>query len=81
LAWAGVDKGFIGGRQETKESRGASGMGNKGLGVCGAVAVGVGVEGQTGVVWCETEEEAVRERSKTTKVVKGGREEEHIMVN
>jgi hypothetical protein len=33
------------------------------------------------VVWWGTEEEAVGERSKTAKVVKGGREEEHILVN
>jgi hypothetical protein len=76
-------KGFVGGRQETKESRGASGTGNKGLSVGGMVAAGVGVEGSwTGVLWWGTAEKAVGERSKTAKVVKGGRdEEEHILVN
>jgi hypothetical protein len=32
-------------------------------------------------VWWGTKEEAVDERSKTVKVVKGGREEDHVLVN
>jgi hypothetical protein len=49
-AGAGAAKGFVSGRQETRESGGASGTGNEGLGVCGVVAAGVGVEGWAGVM-------------------------------
>jgi hypothetical protein len=47
---ASATKGIVDGRQETRESGGASGAGNEGLGVCRVVAVGVGVEGQAGVM-------------------------------
>jgi hypothetical protein len=50
-AGAGAAKGIVSGRQETREGGGASGAGNEGLGVCGEVAAGVGVEGRAGVMW------------------------------
>jgi hypothetical protein len=49
-AGAGAAKGFVSGRQETRESRVASGAVDEGLGVCGEWTTGVGVEGQAGVV-------------------------------
>jgi hypothetical protein len=64
LAGPGAAKGFVGGRQETNESRGGSGMGNEGVGVGEVVAAGVGVEVWTRVMWWGTEEEVVRERAK-----------------
>jgi hypothetical protein len=42
-AGAGVAKGFVGGRQETREGGGASGAVDEGLGVCGEPTTGVGV--------------------------------------
>jgi hypothetical protein len=47
---AGAAKGFVSGRQQTRESGGASGVVNEGLGVCGEPTTGVGVEGRAGVV-------------------------------
>jgi hypothetical protein len=46
---AGAAKGVVSGRQETRESGGASGAIDEGLGVRGEVAVGVGVEGRARV--------------------------------
>jgi hypothetical protein len=48
-AGAGAAKGFVSGRQETRESRGASGAVDEGLGVCGEPTTGVGVKGWAGV--------------------------------
>jgi hypothetical protein len=49
-AGTGAAKGFVSGRQETRESGGVSGMVDEGLGVRGEPTTGVGVEGQAGVV-------------------------------
>ena len=49
-AGAGAAKGFVSSRVETRESGGASGVVDEGLGVRGKVAAGVGVEGWAGVV-------------------------------
>jgi hypothetical protein len=49
-AGAGAAKGFVSGRQETRESGGASGAVDEGLGVCGESTPGVGVEGPARVV-------------------------------
>jgi hypothetical protein len=49
-AGAGAVKGFVSGRQETRESGGASGMVDEGLGVHGEPTTGVGVEGRAGIV-------------------------------
>jgi hypothetical protein len=40
---AGAAKGFVGGRQETREGGGASGLVDEGLGECGESTTGVGV--------------------------------------
>ena len=42
-AGAGASKGFVGGREETREGGGASGSGDEGLGGSGESATGVGV--------------------------------------
>jgi hypothetical protein len=42
-AGAGALKGFVGGREETREGGGASGTGDEGLGGCRESATGVGV--------------------------------------
>jgi hypothetical protein len=39
----GAAKGFVGGRQETREGGGASGAVDEGLGGCGESTTGVGV--------------------------------------
>jgi hypothetical protein len=49
-AGAGAAKGFISGRQETRESRGASGTVDGGLVVHGEPTTSVGVEGRAGIV-------------------------------
>jgi hypothetical protein len=49
-AGAGAAKDCVSSRQETRESRGASGAGDEGLGVCGEPTTGVGVEGLAGIV-------------------------------
>jgi hypothetical protein len=47
---AGAAKGFVSGRQETRESGGSSGVVDEGLGDCGESTPGVGVKGRAGVV-------------------------------
>jgi hypothetical protein len=42
-AGAGAAKGFVGGRKETREGGGASGLVDEGLGGCGESTTGVGV--------------------------------------
>ena len=76
----GVGESSIGGREEAKEGRGASGTGDQGLDIGRMVAVGVGVEGRTGVVgsW-GAKKEAVGQGTETAEMVKGGREEEHVL--
>jgi hypothetical protein len=49
-AGAGAAKGFVDGRQETRESGGAGGAGDEGLGVRGEPTAGAGVEGRAGIV-------------------------------
>jgi hypothetical protein len=49
-AGAGAVKGFVGGRQETRESGGAGGVGDESLGVRGELTAGVGVEGRAGIM-------------------------------
>jgi hypothetical protein len=49
-AGAGATKGFVSGRQETRESGGASGTVDEGLGVHGEPTTSVGVKGRARVV-------------------------------
>jgi hypothetical protein len=49
-AGPGAAKGFVSIRQETRESGGASGMVDEGLGGRGEPTTGVGVEGRAGIV-------------------------------
>jgi hypothetical protein len=62
-----------GGRRRQRQVRGqaeqgASGTDNKGLSVCGVVAVGVGVKGWAGVVCRGAEEETVGKRAKLSEI-------------
>jgi hypothetical protein len=50
MAGAGAAKGFVSGRQESREIGGASGTVDEGLGVRGEPTTGVGVEGRAGIV-------------------------------
>jgi hypothetical protein len=49
-AGAGAAKGFVSSRQETRESKGASGVVDEVLGVRGKPTTGVGVNGRAGFV-------------------------------
>jgi hypothetical protein len=55
-------------------------MGNEGLSVCGVVAAVLGVKGRARIVCGGAEVETVGKRAKSAEMVKGGREEEHLLV-
>jgi hypothetical protein len=50
-AGSGPAKGFVSGRQETREIGGGRCAVDEGLGVSGEPTPGVGIEGRAGVVW------------------------------
>jgi hypothetical protein len=78
----GVGESSIGGREEAKKGRGASGAGDQGLDIGRMVAMGVGVKGRARVLGSGgTKKEAVSQGAKAAKMVERGREEEHILGN